>query len=79
MMHCGLFVKLALIILFVSNTYPVDNSIHFTIFSDIIKMEIIYSAQIFTSASEVKSVLCDPILHKVMEFYGIHAYIYTKN
>ena len=62
MVHCGLFVKLALIFLFVSNTYPVDNSIHFTIFSDIIKMEIIYSAQIFTSASEVKSVLASLVV-----------------
>ena len=62
MVHCGLFVKLTLIILFVSNTYPVDNSIHFTIFADIIKMEIIYSAQIFTSASEVKSVLASLVV-----------------
>ena len=62
MVHCGLFVKLALITLFVSNIYPVDNSIHFTIFSDIIKIEIIYSAQIFASASEVKSVLASLVV-----------------
>ena len=62
MIHCGLFIKLAFIILFVSNTYPVDNTIHFTILSDIFKMEIIYSAQIFTSATEVKSVLASLVV-----------------